>query len=628
MRARTLLLLISAKPSQARNRANQAGFSLAMALFIILTVILGSVALASRATLGNLGAAFQGESREAREAAEAGLATVISTLNQEPNRRLLVSNVALNNWTTTNSALQNPCLVNGSVVTNPTPAAINFKNNAAINVGVNADRQFRLESITVKNFDRSRRLLSNRTTSNPTTPAYSDNLVNLGVDSSGNPQVGYLEVTVEGIFRGSTARITREFQVVPKCCKLSFGSGQPLNGNDLRDCRRNFPRLLVGITGGGATAYGVAQVGVQDAPGTKPNEILCVNSGSTCPPATGTTGGSTSSIDGVPVRTIDLTLPPVPNYLTQIGGTCPVGQDCSQGAVITSNSTSSRDYLRVNAAGTAVELCNVDSSSNTTATQTLDVQLSPNFISSCSTANINEFCAKSTINGVESFNCRISSMRVCDDTSAAGAGNGVCGEDSVNSTGGGVNEASRANNNSFIIDSTRMPINLFFNQAWAPTTATRNTNNTVVIDGTTRINLVGGFDDGQIQHVSCPSSLPAGEACTVKASPDDSTRAVIYSDAAMAINSGDDGFIRDLFIYAPRGTLNLLSDNDNTDNAFRPNYRGSMWINNLVMGRSNRSTYITQLDVPPFSNSFFVPPGFPPAIFDWVARSSSSTSLF
>ncbi|MCP9771640.1 hypothetical protein KBY66_03210 [Synechococcus sp. Tobar12-5m-g] len=67
-----------------------------MALFMILTVILGLVVLASRTTLGKLSAAFQGESLEARESSEAGLATVISTLNQEQNRKLLLSNVALN----------------------------------------------------------------------------------------------------------------------------------------------------------------------------------------------------------------------------------------------------------------------------------------------------------------------------------------------------------------------------------------------------------------------------------------------------------------------------------------------------------------------------------------------------
>ena len=166
-----------------------------------------------------------------------------------------------------------------------------------------------------------------------------------------------------------------------------------------------------------------------------------------------------------------------------------------------------------------------------------------------------------------------------------------------------------------------------------------------VITSTKRINLAGGFDDGQIQHVSCPLALPANQTCTVRASADNSRRGVIYSDTDIEIVSGDDGFSRDLFLYAPRGTLRLLADDDATDDAFRPNYRGSLWINHLVMGREtrancrpgntsprwsgcNRATYFTELDFPPLSNSFFLPPGFPPSIFDWVARSSSSTSLF
>lgn len=199
------------------------GLALPVTILVILAVILGSVTLATRTTLGNLGTALRGESREAHQAAEAGLAVVISTLNQESNRRLLVSNVPLNSWAANNSLLQNPCLASGNVVTNPTAAAINLRNNATFNVGGDASRQLQLQSITVKNADRSR----------------------------------------------------REFQVVPKCCKLSFGSGQPLHGNDSRSCDRSFPRLLVGINGGGTTAFGVAQLRVQDAPSsTKPNEIL------------------------------------------------------------------------------------------------------------------------------------------------------------------------------------------------------------------------------------------------------------------------------------------------------------------------------------------------------------------
>jgi len=635
MRSRLLLQLINAKPSQPRNHPSQAGFSLAMTLFIILTVILGSVAMASRTTLGNLGAAFQGESREAREAAEAGLATVISTLNQEPNRKMLVSTVPLNSWTAANTSLQNPCAASGVT---PTAAAINFKNGGVSTIAGNANRRFVLRSVEVKNSDRSRRFFSNAAGTSSNTGSYIDSLINL--DSPAN--VGYIAVTVEGQVLNAngqvaTATVTREFQVVPKCCKLSFGTvaGQPAHGNDPRSCDNSFPRLLVGaaleqpqigsppttVPPGGVTfADSGAQLRVQNEGATtvsanKPPDIICLTR-STCP---GVTGPIDSS---VPVRGVGIRLPALPVYPP-----CPAGQTCtgnSGGINITSNSicesnnqvvtivgtgnftctntevATARDYLRVNDSNTGIQLCNTTNTNLSAPGANGEPNLSTAIVSGSCSSTINDFCARTGTSAADyAYHCRVRSLTVSDNTR-------------------NNNETNRRQNNTFVIDSSRAPIFLYLNSEW-------NAGN---------VTTVNNWDDGQIQHVKCATPTSGNTACATRALPDDSSRAAIYSNRQINVQVGDDGYIRDLFMYLPYGTLTLREDPDADDNPFgMPNYRGSLWVNNLSMGTGNRPGYNTQIAVPPLSGSFYgltnsAAQPFRLPIFDWVARSSSSTSLF
>ena len=608
-----------------------------MALFIILTVILGSVALASRATLGNLGAAFQGDSREAREAAEAGLATVISTLNQEPNRKLLVSSVALNSWSAGNNSLQNPCSASG---VNPTAAAINLKNGSVNSIAGNANRRFKLVSIEVKNADRSRRFFSSSDGSSSNTGSYNDSLINL--ENSTN--LGYIAVTVEGQVLNSggqvaTATVTREYQVVPKCCKLSFGTvaGLPAYGNDPRRCDNSFPRLLVGaaleqpqigsppvtVPPGGITyADSGAQLRVQNEGATsvsanKPPSVICLTR-STCP---GVSGPIDSS---VPIRPLGVKLPALPQYPA-----CPNGQTCSGstgGIDITSNSicesvgqvltlqgassprtcsntdvANGRDYLRVNPSNTSqIQLCNTTNTNTAAPGANGEPVLSTNVVSGSCNGTINSFCVRTGSSAADyAFHCRLKSLTVSDNTVNDG-------------------EANRRQNNTFVIDTSVAPIYLYFNSEWEAGNVT----------------TVNNWDDGQIQHVKCATPPTAATACATRALPDDSSRAAIYSNRQINVQVGDDGYIRDLFMYLPYGTLTLREDPDASNNPFgMPNYRGSLWVNNLSMGTGNRPGYNTQIAVPPLSGSFFgltnsAAQPFRLPIFDWVARSSSSTSLF
>jgi hypothetical protein len=104
----------------------------------------------------------------------------------------------------------------------------------------------------------------------------------------------------------------------------------------------------------------------------------------------------------------------------------------------------------------------------------------------------------------------------------------------------------------------------------------------------------------------------------------------------VSLKIGDDGFIRDLFIYMPRGTLTLAEDPFLENNAYGvPNYRGPLWINNLSMGAGINSAYQTQIAAPAFSSSFqglstpsFDNPFRLVPFFEWIVRGSSLRNLY
>lgn len=593
MTSKQLLTFLTARSVR---RGRQAGSAMLVALIVVLTVVLGSVALANRTAGGRLSAAFGGGSREARDIADAGIATVISEFNRQENRKMLVANEPMANWATTNANLRNPC-----ASTTPTATAVAF--GSSTNSKSIGNGSFSLVSIEVKSGDRLNRYYTSPTT-NTSTGSYNPSLINLNSGSN----IGYIEVTVKGTANnGAQAVVTREFQVVPKCCNLSFGSGQSANGNDTRGCGSSFPNMLVGLNGGTITSPGsAAQLRLLDASGnvtsSKPSSFLC-DASSTCP----------ASLDGVPVNRAAITIPAVPSYpgsqtngysitstsICETNGTINLNGGGTESC--TANQANANDYLRVNPTNGQAELCNTTNTnvSNATSTPILSTSI---VTGSCSNA-INSFCVTVTdANSNQSMHCRIKDMTVTDDTA-------------------NTSEAVRRQNNTFVIDSSRMPIYLYFNNAWAAT----------------GITTVGGYDDGQIQHVYCSTIPVSTAACATKANPANVARAGIYSDKNINLSIGDDGFVRDLFVYLPYGTLDLHSDPNNYDNAWgMPNFSGAAWINTLSMG-ANNPTNMTQLAVPPSSSAFYglgnagssaSNPFSSITIYEWVARSPSALSLF
>jgi hypothetical protein len=249
-------------------------------ILILLALVAGTVGLTTL-TANNLLATRKQDTRaDALSVAEAGADQVIALFNQVENRKMLVSGERMNQWSSAD--FTSPCRDKSN---NPPPAPTaaarslgdgQFRNldNLVANTG---DRRFALKSVTFaagQPGSANRRSDSRTTTvgSNTTVNqgSFSSDLINLD-DPTDTPSVklpgynkGFITLTVEGqVLRNgvvqSTATVTREFEVLPKCCGASLGSngsgglaaadpGQSLGGES-RFCGVEFG-MIVGLNGG------------------------------------------------------------------------------------------------------------------------------------------------------------------------------------------------------------------------------------------------------------------------------------------------------------------------------------------------------------------------------------------
>jgi hypothetical protein len=722
MNSRLLLQLLVARPRGGR-QDKDGGFALLLALFVAFTVMLGWLALANRSNSSSLGAALQGENREARITAESGLAVVIDELNRPANRMILAKgqmigttpNSALTNWdqpVATGSPLINPCanvgVVNPEAETRPSALATTLGSGNSVplaNGGANdgVTRQFRLVGYRLKNADRS------------TGAAYEPDQVNLQPDRQNQvPKrgVGYLEVTVEGqLLRDrssqglpplllATSRVTQELQVVPKCCNRSFrGPGDPtrasektddgvlpgIYGDDNRFCFDDFPPMMLGVgnregrnDGGLFTVLSTPNIRTQENPNERPIKVFCYSTQSRC--------SGDVAIDGVPVVATNQTPPTVP-VLSADGIPCDDDDlDCKKKGILKAKTLSARsieltnavnggaksnsatdkyakDYVRVN--GKNVEICNKKYSTDADTAATANrFDTSPEIVTgSCEILyddrkpnDSKNVCARQEIDGFVSYHCRIRNIYV-NDFDADG-------------------EASVRANNTLFIDTTGNPetpnprINFHINEDWAKTRLDSTDPNDALIrkemseknglspSGFRSIYTVGGYNDGQIQHVNCGVRSSADQACLTPADPKISTRAAIISACERAYNQvkdtvedtcerdkrtsrvfaevGDDGYMRGLFLFAPFSNVTVYGDPtvdtgwDQQDlDQGRPQIAAAVWAHRLrFVSRT------TEIYVPGRNAEFF---GFetswddryaPHFSFDYVARGITGQSLF
>ncbi|MCT0207749.1 hypothetical protein [Synechococcus sp. CS-1332] len=255
-------------------------------ILVLLALVVGTVGLSSLVSSNLLGSREQGSSSEARSAAEAGIDEIIATWNQPQNRKLLVSGQAMSTWASSTN-LQSPCVTTDGKATRPgvtglpTTQAKSFgdgefrdvENPTKANTG---DRQFALVRVTYSagpaaNTNRRAISVSSTKTGGVTTvgPGFTGNFSDLnnlddpdGTVTTLQPgsNSGFITVEVQGrVMRGgtavATATVTREFEVLPKCCGASFGSNAATNlGADKRACGVEFG-LITGINGGTHFSY-------------------------------------------------------------------------------------------------------------------------------------------------------------------------------------------------------------------------------------------------------------------------------------------------------------------------------------------------------------------------------------
>lgn len=254
MGSRSLLQVMSPRLPNGERGAILTAAGIVAALVLTL-----SAAAVVQITSGNLRGVFaSSDSRQARGAASEGIELMIATWNQPLNRALLVSGEDPATWTV--DSLASPCVSSAL----PDPTAIELADGAWRDgvTGAEADkttdgRQFRLIGISYsaappgniapnpyelrRSFGAAGSDYAQLPPPAPSGPPISDwrDLVNLEPVPPGagiNPTLlpgeytGLLTLIVEGrVVRDSrvvaNSRLTQEFEVLPKCCGLSLGSG-------------------------------------------------------------------------------------------------------------------------------------------------------------------------------------------------------------------------------------------------------------------------------------------------------------------------------------------------------------------------------------------------------------------
>jgi len=285
MRPRLLLTLLSLKVRQSNRlsrggRSNE-GYAVTVALLVAIGLTIGTLALASYFSSTLLAIRGQSSRTDALATAEAGMNRVMSTFNQPVNRKLLVSGQKMKDWSSAD--LTSPCRDSSNNSPGaPTTEARNYGDGQfraldtlETNTGT---RQFRVTKVTYsagKADDPDRRSESITTNAGSdvlaTTGSFNSNLINLNDPAGGDKypgyNKGYFTITIEArVVEGgkvSTATLTREYEVLPRCCGASFGSngsgGSTLNnanalGADSRFCGVEFG-MIIGLNDGTAWQY-------------------------------------------------------------------------------------------------------------------------------------------------------------------------------------------------------------------------------------------------------------------------------------------------------------------------------------------------------------------------------------
>ncbi len=574
-----LLLLLSkgrrrlASPSRSGRQGSprEDSFSMAMTMLVILALILGTIAVANRGASGLLGASLQGRNREARDAAEAGIVQVITELNKERNRRLLVSGRPPSAWNATDAEFRNPCTgfteaFATATVQAPSGRALAFQPGTWIDVDGAGGRQFSVVSIDTLNHDRSAYTV-------PATQAVLTGEVKT-----------LIRITVAGRVDGaaatSQARVTREFEVVPKCCKRSFGYNTATGrffGRDKREChdQNNAGDGVVTSINGGTVKTSKNSFTIFDdqTPPQPVTEVLCRRDPPTPNPACVNQQWTLGKNISVTPTDFSLVLPPYPaNSSGAYTNTTP--------GLLTV--TAAQKYLRVNSAATEVQLCNASGSACTSLSQldngaTASPATPPN-----ATKEANRRCKKYDPDGTgtepEQFYCNLTTID--------------------------------ATNQDLVIDTSNGIINLYFDNP----NATPSTANWTYID-------VGG--NGTLKQVYCSGGQSDSSSCATTASIAQIDRLNVLAEEKGTFDVRGTGSALAMNIYAPWAAV-IWRGGGSAD----PNYIGRIWTNDLDIRGGIAMQVVLSLPGLCSQSGVSCPPAAGTAVVDWAARSVSHSSSF
>jgi len=342
------------------------GFSFLYVLTAVLILIAGTATLLNQSASSMLGSIFQGQSLQARNVARSGMAYLISQINKEENRHLLAypqsaekanPDAATSLWTDIQAATNhlNPCTktyINGvnTYQASPSLSDLNLGSSKANNgyFFIGDDGAI---SKTRNGSTRAFRIVKRPNSKDFKIPIKSSPSLSLLDDTKNS---GVFRLSVEAVvYRNSQSNeiasstiLQEDFSVVPKCCKIPFGSHQDSvnnsptghgNSNYALTSRTNptSNRCLM-LQGLDPEGFGIVVIGNEEIGGSilaggstllnsrlaAVNPVYCVFVKSDqCIPADNTSGNQ--------MERLDIKLPELPTYPGSFNGTPPVLKPCT-----------------------------------------------------------------------------------------------------------------------------------------------------------------------------------------------------------------------------------------------------------------------------------------------------------
>lgn len=217
-----------------RHRGEE-GFSLALALLVVLVALASGLAIAGRTLTSRQARESENRGLTARNAAEIGMTRIIAELNRPRNRRLLVNAPQLGATDRTvaqiegDDSLRNPCdLADGNGADLSTNGTLNSGNVLNNEVTIpNTGGRLRYSLVAVNNGVAADNL-SEQDADGDANTSFAVTVGNAAVSPAEGGERGEITLDVRGRLIENNTEISRynlrkTFAVIPKCCGASFG---------------------------------------------------------------------------------------------------------------------------------------------------------------------------------------------------------------------------------------------------------------------------------------------------------------------------------------------------------------------------------------------------------------------